>query len=189
MTEYFNESDLIRAKRQRIFLLLTFISVAVLFTAFICVMLFAVYMGLPYGSDKVIVVKIITYSVTLVFVGFCFIFLGVPYKRAKKFYVFLNNLKTGIKETSTATFLETDGELHEKDGVDCKTLIFIEWNKYKKDYFERKVFVFYEKDFPAIPEKAEVEFITQGNFLISYEIKNGDVLPEENNESNNSGNR
>ena len=59
-----------------------------------------------------------------------------------------------------------------KDGVDMKSLIFIEWNKYKNDYFERKVLVFYEKPFPEFAEKATVRYVTQGNVLISYEILN-----------------
>ena len=186
---YFVDGDLLKAKKQKTLLLIIFLITAAAFTAFLCVMFFVVYMGLPYGSDKILLVKIITYAVILLFVGFCFVYLGLPYKRAKKFCVFLTNLKTGLKEKSVATFLEADGELHEKDGVDCKSLVFIEWNKYKKDYFERRVLVFYEREFPVIPEKAEVEFITQGNFLISYEIKNVDTTVEEKNESDNNGNR
>ena len=58
----------------------------------------------------------------------------------------------------------------DKDGVDFKSLVFIEWNKYKIDFFERKVLVFYEKPFPEIPVEANVSYITQGNVLISYEI-------------------
>ena len=79
-------------------------------------------------------------------------------------------MQTGLKETSTGNFLEYDEEIQDKDGVDFKSLVFIEWNKYKKDFFERKVLVFYEKPFPEIPEKANVRYITQGNVLISYEI-------------------
>ena len=188
MTAYFDQADLVKAKRKKSIYLTIFLLSLAVFLAFISVMLFVVYMGLPYGSNKIIIVKIITYSVTVIYVGFCFVFLGVTYKRAKKYYVFLNNLKTGLKETSTAVFLENDETLHEKDGVDCKTLIFIEWNKYKKDYFERKVLVFYEKPFPEIPKKSEVEFTTQGNFLISYEIKES-LNAEETNEIDNNGNR
>lgn len=51
-----------------------------------------------------------------------------------------------------------------------KSLVFLEWNKYKKGYYERKVLVFYEKEFPEIPEGSGVRFITQGNVLVSYEI-------------------
>ena len=189
MIDYFNEIDYIKAKKKKTFYLILFFAVMAVFLAFFFVMYFGVYFSLPYGSDKVIVVKIITYSVTVIYVIFCFVFLGVTYKRVNKFYIFLTNIKTGLKETSIATFLETDGELHEKDGVDCKALIFIEWNKYKKDYFERKVLVFYEKPFPEIPPKAEVKFITQGNFLVSYEITESAEAQEEKNENDNNGNR
>lgn len=187
MTNYFNETDLEKAKRKRTILLSVFFITTAAFVAFLCVMLFVVYMRLPYESDRIISVKIITYSVIVIYVAFCFIFLGVTYKRAKRYHVFLNNLKTGLKETSTAVFLDGDETLHEKDGVDCKSLIFIEWNKYKKDYFERKVMIFYDKPFPDIPSKAEVRFVTHGNFLISYEINNSDS--EETNEIDNNGNR
>jgi len=76
----------------------------------------------------------------------------------------------GLKETSTASFFEYKDQVTVKDGVEFKSLVFIEWNKYKKDYYERNVLVFFEKPFPEIPEKAMVEFVTQGNVLIKYQI-------------------
>ena len=76
----------------------------------------------------------------------------------------------GIKEKYTGNFLEYDETVQVKDGVDFKSLVFIEWNKYKNDFFERKVLVFNEKPFPEIPEKANVNYVTQGNVLIEYEI-------------------
>ena len=79
-------------------------------------------------------------------------------------------MMTGLTETSQGTFFEFDESLHDKDGVDVKALIFIEWNKYKEDYFERKVFVQKEKDFPPLEENQLVRYITQGNMLIKYEI-------------------
>ena len=77
---------------------------------------------------------------------------------------------TGLKETSTGSFFEYDETLQDKDGVDFKSLIFIEWNKFKNDFFERKVLVFNEKPFPEFTEKQNVKYVTQGNVLISYEI-------------------
>ena len=54
--------------------------------------------------------------------------------------------------------------------MEFKSLVFIEWNKYKNDYYERDVLVFNERPFPEIPENAMVKFETQGNVLIWYEI-------------------
>ena len=56
-------------------------------------------------------------------------------------------------------------------------------NKYKNDFFERKVLVFYEKDFPEIPEGANVRYVTQGNVLISYEILDLPMEKPEDNEA------
>ena len=58
----------------------------------------------------------------------------------------------------------------DKDGVDCYSLVFLEYNKYKKDFFERKVLVLAEKPVPQFEKHTFVKFITQGNVLCSYEV-------------------
>lgn len=169
MTEYFKEEYLIKAKAQRKkTLIIYFITLAVYLS--ISAVLLVVFMKLPYGSKNTSVIKAIEYPLSGIFAIFSVLYFGIKYKRENRFFRFCFNLSNGIKETSTACYLETDDSLEIKDGVDCKSLIFLEWNKYKKDYFERKVLVFYEKDFPKIEQQAQVKFVTQGNFLINYEI-------------------
>ncbi|MBR5899939.1 MAG: hypothetical protein IKZ38_00935, partial [Clostridia bacterium] len=73
------------------------------------------------------------------------------------------------------SFFEYDETLQFKDGVDFKSLIFIEWNKYKNSYFERKVMVFYERDFPEIQPNSMVKYVVQANILISYEYLDKNV--------------
>lgn len=169
MTEYFLESDFLAAKKQRKFVLTVyFIILAVYLVSSVCFFLW--YRTLPYQSPTITTVKLIHYSVTAVMVIFSFIYLGIPYKRVNKYYKLTFNLKTGIRETSTGSFFEYDETLQDKDGVDFKSLVFIEWNKYKNDFFERKVLVFEEKPFPELEENQNVRYVTQGNVLISYEI-------------------
>lgn len=169
MTQYFFQDDLIKVKKQRNTLLWIFISVLI-FYALATAGFITWFALLPYNSPTQLTIKIIHYVLTGLVIIFLFIFMGIPYKRANKAYKFCKNLDTGVRETSEASFFEYDDALQEKDGVDCKSLIFLEWNKYKKDYFERKVLVFYEKPFPEIPLSSMVRFVTQGNFLIEYEI-------------------
>lgn len=169
MTKYFESSEIEKIKKQRNRVMAVFYAALAVYIASLVVFTVMIYI-LPFGESKA-VYKITEYTITAVFVIFSFLYLGIPARRVGKYLKFINNLETGIKETSAATFLEYDETLHEKDGVDCKSLIFLEWNKYKKEYYERKVLVFYEKDFPEIPENAEVKFITQGNFLIEYETE------------------
>ena len=76
----------------------------------------------------------------------------------------------GIKEKFTGSFIEYDETIIEKDGVEFKSLVFLEWNKYKNDFFERKVYVFSEKPLPQIEVGKNVKYITQSNVLLGYEI-------------------
>jgi hypothetical protein len=93
------------------------------------------------------------------------------FRRVNRYYRLTHNLNTGLRETSIGSFFEYDESIQDKDGVDCKSLIFVEWNKYKNDFYERKVLVLYEKPFPEFKEKQTVKYVTQGNVLISYEIQ------------------
>ena len=169
MTEYFVQKDLDEAKKLKTKTLVQYLIVLALYVI-ISAGLLIWYLSLPYKSSTIALVKWIHYPITIVMVIFSAIFLGVKYKRVKKYYVMAYNLINARKETSEGNFLEYSEWMQEKDGVDCKALIFLEWNKYKKDYFERKVLVLYDRPFPEIPEKALVRYVTQGNVLFIYEI-------------------
>ena len=169
MKEYFTEQQFISAKKQRKIVIGWYIGVMLLYTI-LSVGIFLWYRTFPYLDPRINTAKLIHYSLTALIVIFSFIYLGIPFKRVNRFYRITYQMLTGIRETSTGSFFEYDETLQDKDGVDMKSLIFIEWNKYKNDFFERKVLVFDELDFPEIPENANVRYVTQGNVLISYEI-------------------
>ncbi len=69
-----------------------------------------------------------------------------------------------------------------------KSMVFLTYNELRKGYFERKVLVFYEKPFPEIDLEDKVEFVTQGNVLVSYEIKEK-AEKGDNDESDSNGDR
>lgn len=169
MIDYFVEEDFFKAKDQRKKVLIGFYCVLAVYLV-LCVGLFLWYRTLPYQSPTIATVKAILYVLTAIMVIFSFIYMGIYFKRINRYYRMTYNMLTGIRETSTGSFLEYNEELQDKDGVDFKSLIFIEWNKYKKDFFERKVLVFDEREFPEFKESQNVKYITQGNVLISYEI-------------------
>ena len=169
MTDYFVEKDYYDVMKQKKRVWRIYLCIAALYLV-LSVGLFLWYRTLPYMSPKINTVKFIHYSLTVVMTIFSFIYIGIYYKRVNRFYKLSYNLLTGLKETSTGSFLEYDETLQDKDGVDFKSLIFIEWNKYKKDFYERKVLVFDERPFPEFKENQNVKYVTQGNVLISYEI-------------------
>ncbi len=169
MTKYFFNEEFYKAKKQRKIVLSIYLVVLAIYLV-LSVGFFLWFRTLPYKSAEIIKVKILHYGLTAIFVIFSFIYLGVPYKRVNRYYRMTLNMIHGLKETFVASFLEYDESIRDKDGVDYKSLIFIEWNKYKQDFYERRVLVPYEKEFPKFEENQNVKFITQGNVLVSYEI-------------------
>ena len=169
MTQYFFEQEYYKAKKQRkIVLIIYYVVLAIYLVASLGFFLW--YRTLPFMAIEIRKVKILHFVVTGVFVVFSFIYLGVPFKRVNRYYRMTNNMIHGLKETFVANFLEYDDRIRDKDGVDYKSLVFMEWNKYKDDFFERRVLVPYEKEFPKFKENQNIKFITQGNVLVSYEI-------------------
>ncbi len=169
MIEYFTPLELEKvAKQRKIVLIIYFIFVGVY--AFLSAGLMLWYRALPYQSPTITTVKIIHYAITAVMVIFSACYLGIKYKRVNRFYRNAYHLLNAKNETSTGSFVEYDETVQDKDGVDYKSLVFLEWNKYKNEFFERKVLVFNEKEFPEIPESANVKYVTQANTLLRYEI-------------------
>ncbi len=179
MTVYYKESDFLKVKKQRRLVLMTFfimLGVYLIISAGILTW----YLILPYKSPTIVWVKAAQHSFSLIALVTLLMFMGIKFKRVNRAYRTGYNLIYALKDTSTGNFLEYDETLQDKDGVDFKSLVFIEWNKYKKDFFERKVLVFNEWDFPEIPLNSNVRYVTQGNVLYSYEIlDDGEASQEE----------
>ena len=169
MIDYFIDKDYFVARRQRKKVLGAYFVVFAVY-ALICLAIFLWYRTMPYKSPNINTAKIMICVITGIFVIFSFIYLGIPYRRVNKYHRYAYNIMTGIKETSTGTFVRYDEEIHVKDGVDFKLIIFSEWNKYKRDFYERQVFVFTEMEFPKFEENQNVKYVTVGNVLLSYEI-------------------
>ena len=169
MIQFFDENEFISARKQKWRVLIVYFIILAIY-AVISTGMFLWFRTLPYKSKEITKVKIIHHLITVVFVIFSFIFLGIKYKRVKNYFDMNLNMKTGMKETFTGSFFEYDESVQQKDGADFKALIFLEWNKYKEDFYERKVLVPYEKEFPKFEENQNVKYVTQGNVLYSYEI-------------------
>ena len=174
MVQYYQKEFITEAKKQRDKCLTIYLIVLAVYLAIVTAILIKCSQ-LPFvhyanTNQKLTTLKVIHYSLTAIMVVFSALYLGIKYKRINRYYVRCRNMAVGLKETFVGSFLEYSEDIIDKDGVDFKSLIFIEWNKYKKVYYERKVFVFYEKPFPEFKENDHVEYVTHGNVLYSYKI-------------------
>ena len=168
MIKYYTSSIYETALKQKKKVLTIYLITLAIYLLFCAGMLFW-FSALTYKSNTVVTIKLIHYPVTLLYLIFSFVYIGIKYKRVNSFCKECFFLENGIKEESQATFFEYGETVQVKNGVDFKSLTFLEWNKYKKDYFERKVLVFHELPFPEFEQDEKYRFITQGNVLIEYE--------------------
>lgn len=168
MTKYYSKEykqDVIKQRKKVLSIYLIILSIFILFSAG---MIFW-FSTLTYKSNTVVLIKIIHYSVSFIFVLFSFFYVGIKLRRLSKFIKLCNQIEAGIMQKNQATFYEYSESMQDNMGVDCKALVFLEWNKYKKDYYERKVLVFYELPFPELIPNKKYNFNTKGNVLIEYE--------------------
>ncbi len=165
---YFTEDLLEKTKIQKKKTLIKYFIVLSIY-AVIMAGLLIWFTTFTYKDPKIALVKFILHTLNFLMVFFSFVYLGIVYKRVNSFYKVLNNMKIGIRETYVAEFIGYDELSYTNAGVEYKTLLFKEWNKYKKDYYERKVLVFNELPFPEIETGKMVKFITQSNVLVEYE--------------------
>ena len=185
--EYFTNEDYLQSAKQRKKYLIIYICILVAYLI-LSVGILIFYANLPYKSNLNLWVRVAEYTLTFIMVVFSFIYLGIPYKRTNSFYKMCKKMKIGLREQAEGVLIEIDDTLKSKDGVDMKSMIFLTYNELKKGYFERKVLVFYEKPFPEIDLEDKVLFVTQGNVLISYEIKEK-AEKGDNDESDSNGDR
>ncbi|MBQ3115798.1 MAG: hypothetical protein IJC07_02090 [Clostridia bacterium] len=167
--QYYTSDEFNQLKKQR---KKTFMALYICLAVYvlICTAFFWWYRTLPYEAPQIKWVKVGHYTATGIMAIFTYIFVGLKLKRMRKYYRMLHHIETGLRETSRASFFEYDNTVFLNLGVEMKSLIFLQWNKYKQNYYERKVLIPADKPYPEFVEGQMVEFVTQGNILVSYEI-------------------
>lgn len=182
MVEFYKKEQLEKIRIQKKKSLAIYFSVLAVFVL-ISLGLCLWFTTLTYKSPLEPAIRWPQYLITAAFIVFSFLFLGIRYKRERKYCKMLVNIETGRRETSIGSFFEYDDRIFMKDGVDVKALIFLEWNKYKQDFFERKVLVLAEMEFPVFEENQNVKYVTHGNVLVEYEILPDEEIEEEKEET------
>lgn len=168
MTIVFNDDDLLASYRQQRTILRVFLAVTVLY-AVICVALLLFYTSLPYKDPAQIWPKVIVCTLSCIYVIFAYVFMGIKFHRARRYYKLISYFSVGMKQVNNSIFLRyAQPEL--RDGVDFYVLIFSEWNKKKSEYMDRKIYCDKEKPLPEFTKGDEVRYLTQGNVILEYEI-------------------
>ena len=169
MTEIYQEQDYTTAyaQKKRIFAVF-YAALGVYLAAALGLLVW--YLFLPHKSPVIIWLKVGEGVIAGLYVVFLFIFCGIKMKRSRKYCKMLNFTKTGIMENNRGEFLRFEDEVQVKDGVDFYCMVLSEWYAKKEEYYERKVLIDMEKPHPDLTAGDAVDYVTQGNILLRYEI-------------------
>lgn len=168
MENIYEKSDFEQVKKQKKNIKIWYFVALGIFIAFAVVM-FIFYRLEPYKSPNITTVKIITYVVTGLFVIFSYIYLTIPFKRAKNYYKILYGIETGTNNEVVGVFERYSEDIEVRDGIEFKSLYFLEYNTKKQEFFERKVLFDTEKTFPEFTKGENVKYYTHGNVLVCFE--------------------
>jgi hypothetical protein len=183
MVQIYKEIDYDNALNLKKKLLYIYFAVlAVLFVA--TVVMFILYLSLPFASTQEIknqgnLYLVINSIISAVGVVFSFVYLGIPYKRAKAYFRLLNDIKTGQKIKNVSTFIQNDESVNEVGNVDFHTMVVLEWSEKTQEFMRRNVLVDKEKPMPNLKNGDIITYVTHANVLLSYGLKSEDDVFEE----------
>ncbi len=168
MENIYEQADFDLVKKQKRNLKIWYFVALGVFVAFAVVM-FVFYRLEPYKSPNITTMKIITYTVTGVFVIFSYIYLAIPFKRIRNYCKILHGIETGTNNEVNGVFERYSEAIEVRDGIEFKSLYFLEYNTKKQEFFERKVLFDTEKQFPEFTKGENVKYYTHGNVLVAFE--------------------
>ena len=168
MNIVYEDEDLISAYKQQRAIFRVFLAVTAVFVA-ICAVGVIYFCSLPFEDPKQIIPKIAVCAVSCIYIIFTYIFMGIKYRRAHKYYKLIAYVSVGMKQINHSFFLRYE-KPEQKDGVDFYVLTMSEWNKKKSEYMDRKIYCDFEKPKPAFSTGDQICYLTQGNVIVEYEI-------------------
>ena len=175
MVKIYSDADFNAVCEQKNKVFWTFMAVTAVYLV-ACITCVIVHSSLPYADPSLPVSEWIAYIVTVLYVVFAFPFLGIKYNRIQKYYKMLYYVSEGIKNDEQNYFVGFEDCDLQKDYVDVVSCVFTLWNKKKQEWMKRVAYIDAEKPLPKFERGDLVRYITQGNFIIQYEILAKGVL-------------
>ena len=80
-----------------------------------CVAWLVYYISLPYNDPKQLLPKWSVWSVTVLYVVFLYVFMGIKYSRVRRYYKMLTYVSTGLKHEETNYFYCFDEKSLQKE--------------------------------------------------------------------------
>ncbi len=172
MNVIYNDGDLLASYTQKQKIYRLYLAIAILY-GLICVSCLIYYISLPFEDPMQAVPKWIVWVLSCIFIIFTYIYMGIKFHRARRYYKLISYFSVGMKQVNNSIFLRYE-EPELKDGVDFYVLTMSEWSSKKSEYMDRKIYCDKEKPRPEFERGDIVCYLTQGNLLLEYEVTGHD---------------
>lgn len=169
MISVYRDADYLSAYQQkrRIFYVFALITLVYLGFALGCVFY---HMTLPYADAGQALPRVIVYVVSGIYMAFIFPFMAIKYSRSRRYYKMLGYVSEGLKMEERNYFYCFREKTLQKDNIDVVGCVFETWSRKKQEWLEREAYFDPEKPLPEIESGDLVEYVTQSNFIIQYNI-------------------
>lgn len=169
MISVYRDADYLSAYQQkrRIFYVFALITLVYLGFAVGCVFY---HMTLPYADAGQALPRVIVYVVSGIYMAFIFPFMAIKYSRSRRYYKMLGYVSEGLKMEERNYFYCFREKTLQKDNIDVVGCVFETWSRKKQEWLEREAYFDPEKPLPEIESGDLVEYVTQSNFIIQYNI-------------------
>ncbi len=183
MTNVYTENDYdnaLKLKKKLLYIYFAVLAVGIV----ACAVVFILFLRMPYISTPELGAKKNLYQflvclISAIEVIFSFIYLGIPYKRAKYYFKLMDDIKTGRKMLSESTFLQNETYINEVGNVDFHVMAVLEWSDKTQEYMRRNVLVDKEKPMPDFKNGDIIKYVTHANVLLAYGLKSDDDVFED----------
>ncbi len=183
MTNVYTENDYdnaLKLKKKLLYIYFAVLAVGIV----ACAVVFILFLRMPYISTPELEAKKNLYQflvclISAIEVIFSFIYLGIPYKRAKYYFKLMDDIKTGRKMLSESTFLQNETYINEVGNVDFHVMAVLEWSDKTQEYMRRNVLVDKEKPMPDFKNGDIIKYVTHANVLLAYGLKSDDDVFED----------
>lgn len=183
MTNVYTENDYdnaLKLKKKLLYIYFAVLTVGIV----ACAVVFILFLRMPYISTPELEAKKNLYQflvclISAIEVIFSFIYLGIPYKRAKYYFKLMDDIKTGRKMLSESTFLQNETYINEVGNVDFHVMAVLEWSDKTQEYMRRNVLVDKEKPMPDFKNGDIIKYVTHANVLLAYGLKSDDDVFED----------
>ena len=175
MISIYNDADYLAAYEQKRRVFYGFLLVTVVYLA-LAIGMVIYQTTLPYGDERQTLPRLLTYVASAIYVVFTFPYLGIKYSRCKRYCKMLSHVSESIKMEEQNYFYCFREQSRQQDNIDVVGCVFETWNKKKQEWLEREAYFDVEKPLPKIENGDLVEYITQSNFVIQYNVKEKQAL-------------